>query len=61
MLRGCFDSHKRFHTSSETFIDNDPTILADANTVWVSKESFGARTTCDAYGLEEHEVLVCKS
>jgi len=50
-LKGCFDSRARFHTASESFVD-------EAH-VLPTGERFGARTTCDAFERDDHEVLVC--
>lgn len=50
-LKGCFDSRARFHTASESFVD-------EAH-VLPTGERFGAQTTCDAFERDDHEVLVC--
>ena len=47
-LKGCFDSRARFHTASESFVD-------EAH-VLPTGERFGAQTTCDAFERDDHEV-----
>lgn len=63
-MRGCFDGHKRYHTASETFhyaFDHlTPQVLADGFTVWYMRDSPPALTSCEAFGRDEHDVLVCE-